>query len=663
MLPFDHMQYVPQLHAPDSGPFEESPIKRTPPMVRPQFVPQHLPHNPIGVDFNPNLNTFDQEVHTNAAANDRADFPSPPCDRAGRLKRSHSDMAPITDKPNKRLCTENDFIQVLPEPENMPVLEDKPYGEKPPYSYANLIAMAILRAPDRKMTLASIYQFIQDTWSYYTRDPKQSWHNSIRHNLSLNKAFEKVERPKNDPGKGSYWRIIPGQEGQFLKSKHRHGNNLANNIVLATGNQISLSQPAPSPALAPSPFFNEISAPERPRTAPALPDLSSDATVPASDPALDLEDDGQGVDLAAGPENGLPLSSPPNAAIDSSPPVFVQTHRRSESSPSNTRTLSSSVAKASRSQPFNDSGFYSSISSSVMRPNFMDIGLTSDFDVESSRRKAKAGRAEDEIKRIRRSPHDATPSQRRSSTSHLMLAPPTSSPQRSSPAVRNPITPARGFKVPPLPIPDSESPGTQLENFRRMNGVNLDPSPLPELNLPDSSNSQYEQSPCHWNQTPGTNNPNDTFCIYGDLTPNSNILDSMGITPFRSVKRPAFGRTSTSTDALCEIQGNARRLNVALDTPSKMPVLRPTPGITFTGSPLKGVSNISSIGNHGNNENEFLDFLNMDHYENENENEDDDEQPDLSKGFQSITGMDPSKIMNNNSKRPSMGGRSYTTQF
>jgi forkhead transcription factor HCM1 len=92
-------------------------------------------------------------------------------------------------------------------------------GSKPPYSYAHLIGMAILRSPHRRLTLNQIYMWITNTFEYYRAEaqPQTNWQNSIRHNLSLNKAFVKEERPKDEPGKGHYWKIVPGAEAQFSK--------------------------------------------------------------------------------------------------------------------------------------------------------------------------------------------------------------------------------------------------------------------------------------------------------------------------------------------------------------------------------------------------------------------------------------------------------------
>lgn len=99
--------------------------------------------------------------------------------------------------------------------ERPPIHDD---GAKPPFSYATLIGMAILSSPDRKLTLAQIYKWINDTFQWY-RKSKSGWQNSIRHNLSLNKAFRKQERPKSDPGKGNYWLVEDGCESQFIKGR------------------------------------------------------------------------------------------------------------------------------------------------------------------------------------------------------------------------------------------------------------------------------------------------------------------------------------------------------------------------------------------------------------------------------------------------------------
>ncbi|ORZ19142.1 fork head domain-domain-containing protein, partial [Lobosporangium transversale] len=85
---------------------------------------------------------------------------------------------------------------------------------KPPFSYASLIAQAINSTPSRKLTLNGIYQHITQHYPYYQMT-QNGWQNSIRHNLSLNKAFVKVPRSDNEPGKGAFWTIDQSCEAQF----------------------------------------------------------------------------------------------------------------------------------------------------------------------------------------------------------------------------------------------------------------------------------------------------------------------------------------------------------------------------------------------------------------------------------------------------------------
>ncbi|KAK9317602.1 fork head domain-containing protein [Lipomyces starkeyi] len=87
---------------------------------------------------------------------------------------------------------------------------------KPPYSYATMISQAILSSPEGKLTLASIYAWISDHYSFY-RHAKSGWQNSIRHNLSLNKAFQKVPRATDEPGKGMKWQINPDYRDEYIR--------------------------------------------------------------------------------------------------------------------------------------------------------------------------------------------------------------------------------------------------------------------------------------------------------------------------------------------------------------------------------------------------------------------------------------------------------------
>lgn len=83
--------------------------------------------------------------------------------------------------------------------------------QKPPYPYSYLIAQAILSSPQKKLTLNAIYQEISARYPYFRMDVT-GWQNSVRHNLSLNKAFVKVKRPENEPGKGAFWMVAEGTE-------------------------------------------------------------------------------------------------------------------------------------------------------------------------------------------------------------------------------------------------------------------------------------------------------------------------------------------------------------------------------------------------------------------------------------------------------------------
>ena len=81
-------------------------------------------------------------------------------------------------------------------------------------SYAGMIGQAILSSSDGRLSLNEIYNWISTVFPFFERGDR-GWQNSIRHNLSLNKSFIKVEREANIPGKGGWWAIKVGHEDRF----------------------------------------------------------------------------------------------------------------------------------------------------------------------------------------------------------------------------------------------------------------------------------------------------------------------------------------------------------------------------------------------------------------------------------------------------------------
>lgn len=78
---------------------------------------------------------------------------------------------------------------------------------RPPYAYATIIFMAMTCSGSKRLQIADIYNAIMSQWDYYRDRPEETgWKNSIRHNLTICRCFQKVMRQDAD-GKGGYWEI------------------------------------------------------------------------------------------------------------------------------------------------------------------------------------------------------------------------------------------------------------------------------------------------------------------------------------------------------------------------------------------------------------------------------------------------------------------------
>ena len=641
-LEFSHLDVIPAITLPESTPiFTDSPSKRMSLPSSQSLMPAHtLPSQPSFAAWHPNMQHFDQENYNMQLqiSDNYIDFPVQHQMQRGPLKRSYSETVPYSDKPFKKgrmvgFSDEQEEIVELPAPEDMPIIMDP--GDKPPYSYAQMIGMSILRAPGRRLTLASIYEWISTTFRYYREESKAGWHNSIRHNLSLNKAFIKQERPKSDAGKGCYWAIKAGSEAQFFKEKPRK-NNASMSIPMQ---QSFITQPTSqemsqqlSEAIQPQPWLlqSQISATpqmplQRSRTAPmidtTLPELDSDATLPASDPALNDEEIvlGNSIPQLAPPSMAPPPSSPP--LINSSPPVMPRHHARTISSPANITRASSKRATLTG---MDDSGYFSSLESSARRPRHGGLMPTSELGFNPTR---KVGRAEEEIVRMRSSSRDITPGRRLRQKNVEQLRSSSPSPVEESP-VDPPMTPSVVFKKPALP-PQSISPNTQLKRHREAMSQFIGGSPGKQLDHFNVESDMY--SPAFKIATPGLSHSFDDSFLYDFIHPGTPVLSS----PLKPTRK-ALQRAHTSANILTEGTKKTNAITkINGKTPTKIPgkivFKAPSNPSYYGGSPLKKAASLRAIDLYNDeNENSLFDF---ECFADENS---EGEELDISKGFSKI---------------------------
>lgn len=101
------------------------------------------------------------------------------------------------------------------------------------YSYADLITQAIESSPEKRLTLAQIYDWMVRSVPYFKdkgdSNSSAGWKNSIRHNLSLHSRFVRVQN--EGTGKSSWWMVNP-DGGKGGKAPRRRAVSMDNSNKL-----------------------------------------------------------------------------------------------------------------------------------------------------------------------------------------------------------------------------------------------------------------------------------------------------------------------------------------------------------------------------------------------------------------------------------------------
>jgi hypothetical protein len=364
----------------------------------------------------------------------------------------------------------------IPDAESFPAVDPGEENSKPPYTYAQMIALAIWKAPGRRRTLAQIYDFIRTTWCYYRKD--DTWENSIRHNLSLHKKFfEKQARAKDDPGKGNYWLIIPGNERELLDVylKERSGTEggvLGKSIARPSSARLepsALPPPNQEPMLPSQPSNFQPHLPQLSKLQPpatVLAELSSDATIPASDQVFE--------EFEAANDRHDEYNSL-DATLSSSPPSISGRVSMPSDTPTRTaRTVGSSGrTTGNRKRPsMIDSGYMTNIESSIMRHGQQRPSVfSSEADIHQFQ---GGGRAEDAIRKLRAS-SPVSPSKPKS-----RMVPPSSSPVGKGSPLHYRASPSKGSAA-------VKTPANTKKSVARLTGATT--------LAPPKTTSKYNTSP------------------------------------------------------------------------------------------------------------------------------------------------------------------------
>ncbi|CCD23420.1 forkhead family transcription factor FKH1 NDAI_0B03860 [Naumovozyma dairenensis CBS 421] len=158
--------------------------------------------------FQNSLNSSDMHTKSNATSDGHSFTTDSPVEAGDTL---------LSNGDESRVEQSNDNINQIVYNKSMKRDHEKSSRKT---SWAAMIAEAILSKEEGTITLSDIYVYITDNYPLYILK-SAGWKNAVRHNLSLNAAFEKVPRRANETGKGMYWRIAEAYKTNFLNQWKR----------------------------------------------------------------------------------------------------------------------------------------------------------------------------------------------------------------------------------------------------------------------------------------------------------------------------------------------------------------------------------------------------------------------------------------------------------